>query len=122
MATVSEFTLRKILEKAKICPFKVTYYCEKWNPDFDSKIHDVLVIYKQISLQFDEDGNLKSFERRPVHTLSYDEKLSVQAIGNTVKDRQPIPDTGKASHVWRDYEYVRFGTFSLLAAIDLLTR
>lgn len=46
MATVSEFTLRKILDNAKIRPFKVTYYCEKRDPDFDSKMHDVLVIYK----------------------------------------------------------------------------
>ena len=121
MATVSEFTLRKILGNAKIRPFKVTYYCEKRDPDFDSKMHDVLVIYKQISLQFDEGGNLKPFEGTPVHTLSYDEKPGVQAIGNTVEDRPPVPDTGKASTVWRDYEYVRFGTLSLLAAIDLLT-
>ena len=97
------------------------HYCEKRDPDFDSKMHDVLVIYKQLSLQFDENGNLKPFEGTPTHTLSYDEKPGMQAIGNTVKDRPPIPDTGKSSSVLRDYEYVRFGTLSLLAAIDLLT-
>ena len=74
MATVTETTLRKILANAKIRPFKVSYYCEKRDPDFDSKMHDVLVIYKQVSLQFDETGNLKPFEGVPVHTLSYDEK------------------------------------------------
>ncbi len=121
MATVSEFTLRKILDNAKIRPFKVTYYCEKRDPDFDSKMHDVLVIYKQLSLQFDEEGNLRPFEGTPVHTLSYDEKPGGQAIGNTAEDRPPVPDTGKASSLWRDYEYIRFGTISLLAAIDLLT-
>ena len=84
-------------------------------------MHDVLVIYKQISLQFDEDGNLKPFDGTPIHTLSYDEKPGVQAIGNTVEYRPPVPDTGKSSSVWRDHEYVRFGTLSLLAAIDLLT-
>ena len=121
MATVSGSALRKILKNAKIRPFKVTYYCEKRDPDFDSKMHDVLVIYKQLSLQFDEDGNLKPFEGTPAHTLSYDEKPGMQAIGNTVKDRPPILDTGKSSSVLRDYEYVRSGTLSLLAAIDLLT-
>lgn len=35
---VSEFSLRKILANAKIRPFKVTYYCEKRDPDFDSKM------------------------------------------------------------------------------------
>ncbi len=121
MATVSEFAIRKILKNAQIRPFKVTYYCEKRDPDFESKMHDVLVIYKQISLQFDEEGKLKPFEGTPIHTLSYDEKPGVQAVGNTVEDRPPVPDTGKASPVWRDYEYVRFGTLSLLAAIDLVT-
>lgn len=74
MATVTETTLRKIMTNAKIRPFKVTYYCERRDPDFDSKMHDVLVIYKQISMQFDEKGNLIPQESTPVHTLSYDEK------------------------------------------------
>ncbi len=38
------------------------------------------------------------------------------------EDRLPVPGTGKANPVRRNYEYVRFGTLSLLAAIDLLTR
>lgn len=121
MATVTETTLRKIMANAKIRPFKVTYYCERRDPDFDSKMHDVLVIYKQISLQFDEEGNLIPQEGTPVHTLSYDEKPGVQATGTTAEDRPPIPGTDKSSTIWRDYEYVRFGTLSLLAAIDLLT-
>lgn len=121
MATVTETTLRKIMATAKIRPFKVTYYCEKRDPDFDSKMHDVLVIYKQISLQFDEEGNLKPQEGFSVHTLSYDEKPGMQAMGVTTEDRSPVPGTDKVSTIWRDYEYVRFGTLSLLAAIDLLT-
>lgn len=121
MATVSESTLRKILKKAKLKPFKVTYYCEKRDPDFEAKMHDVLVIYKQVSLQFNEDGSLMPFEGMPVHTLSYDEKPGVQAIGTTTDDRPSIPGTDHCSTIWRDYEYVRFGTLSLLAGIDLLT-
>jgi transposase len=121
MATVSETTLRKILANAKIRPFKVTYYCEKRDPDFDSKMHDVLVVYKQLSMQFDEDGNLLPYEGEPVHTLSYDEKPGIQAIDTTTDDRPPIQGTDKSSSIWRDYEYVRHGTLSLLAAIDLLT-
>ena len=62
MASVTETTLRKILANAKIRPFKISYYCERRDPDFDSKMHDVLVIYKQLSLQFDEEGNLRPFE------------------------------------------------------------
>lgn len=121
MANVSESTLRTILKNAKLRPFKVTYYCEKRDPDFKKKMHDALVIYKQISMQFDEEGNLKPFEGVPVHMLSYDEKPGIQAIGATTEDRPPVPNTEKYSTFQRDYEYVRFGTLSLLAGIDLLT-
>lgn len=121
MANVAETTLRKILANAKIRPFKISYYCEKRDPDFDAKMHDVLVVYKQISMQFNEDGTLKPFEDVAVHTLSYDEKPGVQAIAPTSEDRPPIAGTEKNSAIQRDYEYVRLGTLSLLAAIDLLT-
>ena len=52
--------------------YQKTVCCEKRGSDFDSKMHDVLVIYKQLSLQFDGEGNLLPFEGMPVHTLSYD--------------------------------------------------
>lgn len=122
MASVSETTLRKILANAKIRPFKISYYCEKRDPDFDSKMHDVLVIYKQVSMQFDEDGNIKPFDDDvTVHTLSYDEKPGIQAIASTSEDLPPIPGTEKNRTILRDYEYKRLGTLSLLAGIDLLT-
>ena len=57
------------------------------------------------------DGNL-------VAVLSYDEKPGIQAIGTTAPDLPPIP--GKHPAVSRDYEYVRHGTVTLMAAIDLL--
>lgn len=46
MTRVSESTLRKILKNAKLRPFKLTYYCKKRDPDFEAKMHHVLVIYK----------------------------------------------------------------------------
>jgi transposase len=123
MATVSESSIRKILREAQLNPHKVTYYCEKRDPNFDKKMHDVLVIYKQIEMRFDDEGNLLPFEEEEevVHTLSYDEKPGIQAIAATSDDKLPVPDTGKTSTIMRDYEYVRHGTVSLLAAIDLLT-
>lgn len=93
MAEVSESALRIILKNARLRPFKVTYYCEKHDPDFMSKMHDVLVIYKQVSMQFDEEGNLRPFEGIPTHTVSYNEKPVIQATGATFGDRPPFPDT-----------------------------
>jgi len=49
--------------------------------------------------------------------VSVDEKPGVQALGLTAPDLPPVP--GKASTVGRDYEYVRHGTVSILAGIDL---
>ena len=123
MATASESSIRKILREVKINPHKITYYCEKRDSDFDKKMHDVLVIYKQLELRFDENGELIPFEtdEEVVHTLSYDEKPGIQAIATTGADRMPIPETKKTSTLQRDYEYKRLGTLSLLAAIDLLT-
>lgn len=121
MATVAETTLRKILNNARIKPFQVSYYCEKRDPEFDAKMHDVLVIYKQVEMQFDQNGKLIPFEKEVIHTLSYDEKPGIQAITVTGEERPPIPHTDKSSCYQRDYEYTRLGTLSLLAAIDLLT-
>ena len=54
-----------------------------------------------------------------VAVLSYDEKPGMQALDNTAPDLPPV--SGKHSTIGRDHEYVRHGTLSLLAGIDLLS-
>ena len=49
--------------------------------------------------------------------LSYDEKPGMQAIENTAPDLPPVP--GQYAGLGRDHEYIRHGTLSLLAGIDL---
>ena len=46
-----------------------------------------------------------------------DEKPGVQAIANTAPDLPPVP--GKHPTFARDHEYVRHGTWSILAGLDL---
>ena len=119
LTTITESGVYKILDKADIKPFKVQYYCERRDPDFESKMHNVLLVYKQLSLQFDENGELLPFNDGQVtHVISYDEKPGIQAISNTTKDLPPTEDSGV---IKRDYEYKRLGTLSLLAGIDLQT-
>ena len=118
LSTVSQSSIQQILEKAAIKPHKIRYYCEKRDPDFDKKMHEVLVVYKQIELQFDEKDDVLPFEETKVNTISYDEKPGIQAIANTSPDRMP---TSSCGYRQRDYEYKRLGTLSLLAGIDLLT-
>lgn len=120
LSTISQSKVRTILEGADIKPNKITYYCENRDPDFDQKMHNVLLVYKQISLQFDENGELLPFkdDEQLVHVISYDEKPGIQAIATTSDDLYPDEKHRTFS---RDYEYKRLGTVSLLAGIDLQT-
>ena len=119
LSTITEASVYRILDKANIKPFRIQYYCERRDPEFEDKMHNVLVVYKQLSIQFDEDGNLLPFDDEEVtHVLSYDEKPGIQAIANTSEDK--LPDTQNGT-IQRDYEYKRLGTLSLLAGIDLQT-
>lgn len=118
LSTIHKSTVNTILDEADIKPHKITYYCENRDPDFDSKMHNVLLVYKQLEMQFDESGKLIISEDTPIHVLSYDEKTGIQAIATTSDDLMPDE---KHSTINRDYEYKRLGTLSLLAAIDLQT-
>lgn len=122
LSTIHKTTVNTILNAANIKPHKISYYCERRDPEFDAKMHNVLLVYKQLSFLFDEEGNLltdtESQDQPKVHTVSYDEKPGIQAIATTSEDLRP-----NTSHptISRDYEYKRLGTMSLLAAIDLQT-
>lgn len=120
LSTIHKSTVHSILDEAEIKPFRIKYYCENRDPDFDSKMHNVLLVYKQLSMQFDEDGHLISWaeDKEFVHVLSYDEKPGIQAIATT--SEVLLPDE-RHSTISRDYEYKRLGTLSLLAGIDLQT-
>lgn len=118
LSTIHKSTVNTILDEADIKPHKITYYCENRDSDFDSKMHNVLLVYKQLEMQFDESGKLIISEDTPIHVLSYDEKPGIQAIATTSDDLMPDE---KHSTINRDYEYKRLGTLSLLAAIDLQT-
>ena len=119
LTTITKAYVQKLLQDNQIKPFKIKYYCEKRDPDFESKMHEVLVVYKQVEMQFDENGNIiVPDDYKLTITVSYDEKPGIQAIANTSEDLRPTGDNGE---VYRDYEYKRLGTVSLLAGIDLLT-
>ena len=120
LSTIHKSTVHTILDAAEIKPFRIKYYCENRDPQFDEKMHNVLLVYKQLSFQFDEDGNFIPWEEDEeiVHILSYDEKPGIQAIATTSEDLLPDQNNGTIN---RDYEYRRLGTLSLMAAIDLQT-
>lgn len=112
LASVALSTVNKILNDADIKPHKIRYYLEKRDPEFDRKMNDVLIVYKQIEMQFEKN------EETEIITISYDEKPGIQAIANTRDDLSP---TLKHGFVGRDSEYKRLGTVSLLAGMNLMT-
>ncbi len=116
---VAKSKVWSILNNAEIKPHRIRYYLERRDPEFEAKMHEVLLVYKQVELMFDANGNIvwPDGERRTI-TLSYDEKPGIQAIANVTEDLLPTETNG---FIARDSEYKRLGTISLLASIDLLT-
>jgi len=113
---ISSGTISKILGASNIKPHKIASYIHQVDPDFDSKSVIVLHTYKKVELL----KKLKSEgEDVDLVIVSYDEKPGIQAIGNKYPDL--MPEEGKHPTVSRDYEYIRYGTLSLLAGIDLFT-
>ena len=115
LAGAGKSTVWRILDENQLKPHKITYYLEKRDPDFDRKMHEVLMVYRDVALY--TEGAVHDARPNPIYTVSVDEKPGVQALGLTAPDLPPVP--GKASTVSRDYEYVRHGTVSILAGIDL---
>lgn len=112
LVSLSRGTVSKILAANKVKPHKIQYYLERRDPDFDEKMTQVLCVYKEVQLIGDKG------EENMTAIVSYDEKPGIQAIENTAPDLPPLK--GKYSTIGRDYEYIRHGTVSVLAGIDLL--
>ena len=117
LSKAAKATIWRILSANEIRPHKIKYYLERRDPDFEQKMHEVLMVYQDINLQND---NLSDGAGYPdVITVSVDEKPGVQAIDTVAPDLPPKPGCHK--NVGRDYEYKRLGTVSILAALDLHT-
>jgi transposase len=115
LAHAGKSTVWRILDEVDIKPHKIAYYLERRDPDFDRKMHEVLMVYRDVSIE--ATGAVDPDRPDPVYTVSVDEKPGVQALGLTAPGLPPVP--GKARAIGRDYEYVRHGTVSILAGIDL---
>jgi transposase len=111
---LSRGTVSKILRANQVQPHKIRYYLERRDPDFDVKMQQVLHVYKKVEM-----WRTTGVASELVAVLSYDEKPGIQAIENTAPDLPPVPGTQVS--VGRDHEYIRHGTLSLLAGIDLLS-
>ncbi len=114
MTRVVQGTVCKILARDDVKPHKVRYYLERRDEAFETKMAEVLCVYREVAVLRAAETNASN-----VAIISYDEKPGIQAIGNTAADLPPKP--GVHASFARDHEYKRHGTLSLLAGIDLLT-
>jgi transposase len=115
LARAAKATVQRILEEQHLQPHKVQYYLERRDPEFESKMKDVLIVYQEVMLQ--NQAAAATGATPAIITVSIDEKPGVQAIENTAPDLPPKP--GKHPTFSRDHEYKRHGTLSILASLDL---
>ena len=116
LAKLARGTVSKILAGHQLRPHKIEYYLEKRDPEFDTKMAQVLVLYKLVQLS----RQRKDAPKGPLTVfVSYDEKPGIQAIGGVAPDLAPKP--GKHACTGRDYEYQRHGTLTLMAGLDLIS-
>jgi len=117
LSRAAKATVQRILDEQQLQPHKVKYYLERRDPEFESKMREVLMVYQEVMLQNQAAAEGSSTPAPTVITVSIDEKPGVQAIENTAPDLPPVPTEHPA--VGRDYEYKRHGTLSILASLDL---
>src|ERR1700689_3079620 len=113
---VSRSKLHKILRQGELRPHKIRYYVEKRDPDFEIKMASVLHVYKEVDI-VNEYRRGETDRQLGMGPTSYGEKPGIQDLATTTPDRPPVVGT-HPSHL-RDDEYVRLGTVSLLAGLDL---
>ena len=96
---VSHVTVHRVLAAEKIKPHLQEMWLNSQDPDFEAKQAEIIGLYLD-----PPEGAL---------VLSVDEKTGVQALGRKAPDKPVRPGTPAR----REFEYVRHGTKSLLAAL-----
>ena len=119
LSKLAQGTLCNILNEQEIKPHKIRYYLERRDPEFKTKMAEVLCVYREVKLLKETAAAAKGEPSDAVAIISYDEKPGIQATATTAPDLPPEP--GAHPTFARDQEYKRLGTVSLLAGIDLLT-
>ena len=114
LGSIAQGTVCKILARHDVKPHKVRYYLERRDAAFETKMAEVLCVYREVAVLRAAEADTSN-----VAIISYDEKPGIQAISNTAPDLPPKPEVHRTFA--RDHEYKRHGTLSLLAGIDLLT-
>jgi len=79
-------TVCKILARNDVKPHKVRYYLERRDAAFETKMAEVLCVYREVAVLRESQSKTSN-----VAIISYDEKPGIQAIANTAPDLPPKP-------------------------------
>ena len=104
-------TLSKILNSNALKPHKIRSYLNNHDPNFEERQREVLLFYKKV------EDILNGESEAEAEYISYDEKPGIQALESKYPDNR----SKEKGCLLRDPEYIRHGTLSLMAGIDLLT-
>jgi transposase len=106
--TISHGSIGRFLKEADLKPHRVRgWLTPKSDPAFETKCADVCSVYKEAVAASNED----------VRSVSIDEMTGVQALERAAPDLPMRP----GNVVRREFEYVRHGTQTLIAAFDVAT-
>ena len=98
---ISRSHLQRILQSGDLRPHRVRQWLHSPDPQFRQKVNEICELYRRAP-----KGSV---------VLSVDEKTGIQAIERKHADHAPAP--GRARR--REFEYIRHGTQSLIAALDV---
>jgi hypothetical protein len=104
---ISRTTIWRILEAADLKPHKSVYWLNSHDPDFDAKARNICHLYLN-ALRQHEQGRL---------LISSDEKTGMQILGRKYPTKPPLPGYPAK----REFEYIRYGTRSLLTSFIVPT-
>jgi hypothetical protein len=84
--------VQRILAEQPLHPEKVKYYLERRDPNFEAKMCEILLVYREVALQNQNPGGLAPV----IVTVSVDEKPGLQAIANrrTCRQCRPVRECG----------------------------
>ena len=100
---VSHMTVQRVWQRAGLKPHRLEHYVASPDPDFERKATDIIGLYLN----------------PPAHAAVFcvDEKTSIQALDR----RQPVLPLSPGRAERHGFEYIRHGTLSLYAALEVGT-
>ena len=87
LARLAQGTVRNILNRQALKPHKVRYYLERRDAEFETKMAEVLCVYREVAILKNTAASQKPSQA--VAIVSFDEKPGIQAIATTAPDLSP---------------------------------